>query len=58
MKMKTSNIEFIIENFITSNATAIVFDGNWGIGKTYAIETFLTDKKCRKEIYDNCNIIK
>ena len=53
--MRASHIEFIIENFITSNATAIVFDGNWGIGKTYAIETFLTDKKCRKEIYDNCH---
>lgn len=53
--MKTSHIEFIIENFITSNATAIVFDGNWGIGKTFAIEAFLTDTKCRKEIYDNCN---
>ena len=54
--MKTSDISAIIEKFIESNSSAIIFDGNWGIGKTYAIEKLLNEERYTREIYDYCNI--
>ena len=54
--MKTSDIGQIIDKFIASNATAIMFDGNWGIGKTYAIEKLLLEDRHTKKIYDNCKM--
>ncbi|MBQ6979491.1 MAG: hypothetical protein IJR66_00135 [Clostridia bacterium] len=54
--MKTSDIGNIIDNFIESPATAIMFNGNWGIGKTFAIDTLLNKDRDKKKIYDFCNI--
>ena len=54
--MKTSDIGTIVDKFIDSNATAIMFNGNWGIGKTYAIQQLLLEDRYKKEIYDYCNI--
>lgn len=54
--MKTSDIGTIIDKFIESNSSAIIFDGNWGIGKTYAIENLLNEERHTKEIYDYCNL--
>ena len=54
--MKTSDIGPIIDNFIESNANAIMFNGNWGIGKTYAVQQLLMEDRYKKEIYDYCNI--
>ncbi len=54
--MKTSDIGTIIDKFIESNLSAIIFDGNWGIGKTYAIDKLLTEERHTKEIYDYCNL--
>ena len=54
--MKTSDIGAIIDKFIESNATAIMFNGNWGIGKTYAVQQLLSEDRYKKEIYDYCNI--
>ncbi len=54
--MKTKDIENIIENFIVSESSAILLDGAWGIGKTYAIQQLLLEDRYKKEIYDNCNM--
>ena len=54
--MKTSDISIIIDKFIESNSSAIIFDGNWGIGKTYAIDRLLNEERHTKEIYDYCNL--
>ncbi len=54
--MKTSDIGAIIDKFIESNSSAIMFDGNWGIGKTYAIEKLLKEERYTKNIYDYCNL--
>lgn len=54
--MKTSDIGTIIDKFIESNSSAIIFDGNWGIGKTYAIEKLLNEERYTKNIYDYCNL--
>ena len=50
--VKTSDIGTIIDKFIESDSSAIIFDGNWGIGKTYAIENLLNVQRHTKEIYD------
>lgn len=47
--MKTSDIGTIVDKFIDSNATAIMFNGNWGIGKTYAIQQLLLEDRYKKE---------
>lgn len=54
--MKASDIGNIIDNFLESTSSAIIFDGNWGIGKTYAIEKLLNEDRYKKEIYDYCKI--
>ena len=43
--MTTNDIGKIIKKFIESKESAIIIDGNWGIGKTYAIDDFLKIEK-------------
>lgn len=47
--MKTLDIVNVIEGFIDDEASAILIDGKWGIGKTYAIERFLGNGERRRE---------
>ena len=56
--MKTSDIGAVIDKFIESNATAIMFNGNWGIGKTYAVQQLLSEDRYKKEIYDYIKCVK
>lgn len=54
--MKSTDIGNIINKFIESNATAIMFAGDWGIGKTYEIQQFLLENRYKKESKECSNI--
>ena len=47
--MKVEDIEKVIENLISNNQlSAILLDGQWGIGKTYTVMEYLkTRKDCK-----------
>ena len=47
--MKVNEIKKELQNFIDSDLNAILFNGAWGIGKTYNTKEFLADKKFMKE---------
>lgn len=52
--MTTNDIGKIIKKFIESKESAIIIDGNWGIGKTYAIDDFLKIEKDKEAAFDDC----
>lgn len=52
--MTTNDIGKIIKKFIESNESAIIIDGNWGIGKTYSIDNFLKYEKDKDAAFDDC----
>lgn len=52
--MTTNDIGKIIKKFIESKESAIIIDGNWGIGKTYAIDDFLKIAKDKEAAFDDC----
>lgn len=52
--MTTNDIGKIIKKFIESNESAIIIDGNWGIGKTYSIDNFLKYEKDKDAAFDGC----
>lgn len=47
--MKVNEIKKELQNLIDSDLNAILFNGAWGIGKTYNTKEFLADKKFMKE---------
>ena len=47
--MKVNEIYNELDNFLNSDLSAILFDGDWGIGKTYQAKLFLNDKKIKKK---------
>ena len=51
--MTTNDIGKIIKKFIESKESAIIIDGNWGIGKTYAIDDFLKIEKDKEAAFDD-----
>ncbi len=52
--MTTNDIGKIIKKFIESNESAIIIDGNWGIGKTCSIDDFLKHEKDKEAAFDDC----
>ena len=52
--MTTNDIGKIIKKFIESNESAIIIDGNWGIGKTFSVNEFLKNEKDKKAAFDDC----
>ena len=42
--MEAKNIKNVINRLITSNETAILISGPWGIGKTYEIKEYIKSK--------------
>ena len=43
--MKIDNIANVIDNFIKSSMHTILITGDWGIGKTYAIQEYIRNKQ-------------
>ncbi len=52
--MTTNDIGKIIKKFIESNESAIIIDGNWGIGKTFSVNEFLKNEKDKEAAFDDC----
>ena len=52
--MTTNDIGKIIKKFIESKESAIIIDGNWGIGKTCSIDNFLKYEKDKDTAFDDC----
>lgn len=52
--MTTNDIGKIIKKFIESKESAIIIDGNWGIGKTFSVNEFLENKKDKDAAFDDC----
>lgn len=42
--MEVRNIKNVVDRLITSNETAILISGSWGIGKTYEIKEYIKSK--------------
>lgn len=47
--MKVNEIKSELQEFVKGDLNAILFNGAWGIGKTYNVKQFLSDKKFRKK---------
>lgn len=52
--MTTNDIGKIIKKFIESKESAIIIDGNWGIGKTFSVNEFLENEKDKDAAFDDC----
>lgn len=52
--MTTNDIGKIIKRFVESEESAIIIDGNWGIGKTCSIDDFLKHEKDKEAAFDDC----